>query len=155
MIDYCSKPVSDTNRSKCEEQIFTSINKFNSAFKDYETAYNSYIDKKDDGNSLIINYLSITEKLEELKRYVDNYTTNYLSTTAGKQDSKEFYDKIMNKYSQMVENRRKLDQQIYDLYTNEYDSVYSNKQFVDSTVVTGILWTMIVTFMLYYVIVKM
>ncbi len=153
--DYCTDVKSEANKKGCEDLIATTVKEFNDTFKQYDTAYNTYTkDNTGDNNKLIDDYNNLSKKLEELKGYVDNYSNKYL-TTSDKKDSKRMYDEIVSKYSQLVESRRKLDQQIYDLYVNDYDSVYSNKQFVDSTVVTGILWTMIVTFMLYYIIVKM
>ena len=157
MTDFCAGVPNDTNRSKCEEQIFTAINDFNNVFKKYETAYNTYTksDSTSGSVALLNDYNAISTKLTELKSYIDNYTTKYLTTTTGKVDSKKFHEEIMDKYNAMVESRKIMDEKLYELYVNEYDSIYSAKPVVDSTIVTGVLWTLIVTFMLYYVIVKM
>lgn len=161
MIEHaCSsnKDNTEENRKNCENLILKTLNEFNTSFKSYETAYSSYKPTQEpnaDG-SLRYGYLNMYAKLNKIKEYVINYTENFLKNSNGTtQNSQNFYNEIIEKYNKMIESRKKLDQQLYDLYTKDYDSVYSNKKFVDSTIVTGIIWTILVTFMLYYVIVKM
>jgi len=150
--NYCNIGPNDVNRRGYEDLILATINDFNNKFNHYKTAYDTYIKNKTGNTNDIINeYNDISKKLKQLKSYVDDYTRNYSTVT----DNSTSYDNIIGKYNQMVESRKKLDQQIYDLYVNDYDSVYSNKPSIDSNIVTGLLWTMFVTIMLYYVIIKM
>jgi hypothetical protein len=146
------------NQKKCENLIVKTLNEFNNTFKTYESNYLTYKNTPSSVNTeseLRREYSSMQDKLREIKGLVDKYTNNFLKTGTITQDSQNFYNEILEKYNRMIESRKKLDQQLYDLYTNDYESVYSNKPFVDSTVVTGIIWTILVTFMLYYIIVKM
>jgi predicted RND superfamily exporter protein len=157
-MDYCAGVKSDANREGCERMILDKVISSRTSFIDYQTAYKSYMSNKttEKSNKLIDDYNTLTRLSQELKVLNDAYTSKYLPTNEdGSKDSQKFYDEIMSKYGKLLEMRGQLDQQIYDLYTNDYDSVYSNKSTVDSTVVTGVLWTLIVTLMLYYVIVKL
>lgn len=160
MADACSNnDKGDETRKNCEKLILNSLNDFNTNFKNYETAYSNYNPTSSDpstANTLNADYQNMAKKLAEIETYVKKYTEKFLTNNDGTiKNSQIFYNEIIQNYNEMTESRKKLDQQLYDLYTNEYDSVYSNKPFVDSTVVTGIIWTALVTFMLYYVIVKM
>jgi predicted RND superfamily exporter protein len=152
------KTATPENQKKCENLIVKTLNEFNNTFKTYESNYLTYKNTPSSVNTeseLRREYSSMQDKLREIKGLVDKYTNNFLKTGTTTQDSQNFYNEILEKYNRMIESRKKLDQQLYDLYTNDYESVYSNKPFVDSTVVTGIIWTILVTFMLYYIIVKM
>lgn len=153
----CNLPANPENQKKCENLIVKTLNEFNNTFKTYESNYLTYktTSSGTSEDKLKTEYSSMQTKLGQIKSLVEEYTTKFLTKNNITQDSQNFYNEILEKYNKMIESRKKLDQQLYDLYTNDYESVYSNKPFVDSTVVTGIIWTILVTFMLYYIIVKM
>lgn len=156
-MEYCTGDKNETNRKGCQEKILEKASNFIKEFQDYRTAYGNYINNKtsNESNKLIDDYNKLSKMLQELKTLIDAYTSKYLLPNGANQEPNQFYDEIMIKYGHMLEGRKQLDQQIYDLYTTDYDSVYSNKPTLDSSIVTGVLWTIIVTFMLYYVIVKL
>lgn len=158
--NHCTNTyTTEETRKGCEKLIINSLNDFNTTFKNYKSAYHTYSNESTPTNHTATNlnteYQNMINKFKEIEVFVEKYSSKFLTKTETTQTSQNVYDKIITDYNQMIESRKKLDQQLYDLYTNEYDSVYSNKPFVDSTVVTGILWTLLVTFILYYVIVKM
>jgi len=155
--DCTNNKTDEGTRKSCEILIVKTLNDFNTNFQKYQGAYSSYEGNKNPGTASALNteYTEMSKQLELIKTYVDKYTTKFLTNDGTNTNSQKFYKEIIEKYNKMIEDRKKLDQQLYDLYTNDYESVYSNKPFVDSTVVTGIIWTILVTFMLYYVIVKM
>jgi len=62
---------------------------------------------------------------------------------------------LATNYNDILTQRKDLEQKLYELYTNDYDSLYSVKSMVDSSVITGILWTVLATTMIYYIVVKL
>ena len=61
---------------------------------------------------------------------------------------------IIDQYHQLIEKRQKIDTQLYELYANDSESMYSINPTIESTVLTGIIWTILATSIIYYVILK-
>ena len=79
---------------------------------------------------------------------------NVLDTAEIKTTYPDDYNNIMKKYNQNLSMRHILDQKLDNIYSIE--SSYSNsKRFLDSTVYTSVLWTILATTLVFYVFKKM
>jgi len=93
---------------------------------------------------------NLNETLSELTNGIDK-----LNSFIKKYESNPMVEGLATNYNDILTQRKDLEQKLYELYTNDYDSLYSVKSMVDSSVITGILWTVLATTMIYYIVVKL
>lgn len=165
MTDKCSNSGS---RSECEMQIYKTFTQINNNYTAYQTAYkrcyssSNYICTDISDNTILINAINnIKNDIYNLDKYIENYKTIFLNkdkltnnTTVSPAGSTNFYNDIINQYAEIIQKRQKMETQLYELYTNDSDSMYSINPMVDSTILTGIIWTILATSIIYYVVVK-
>ena len=97
---------------------------------------------------------SLSQRLSDLQSMLSTfqYILNNIDTLKSKYPDQ--YNNIMQKYNQNVSMRTILDQKLDNIYSNE--SSYGNsKRFLDSTVYTSVLWTILATTIVFYIFKKM
>jgi len=118
-------------------------------YPSYKDAYNTYQDRvKEPKNSLLTALIGLNIDINKLNEFIEKYKSNPVIEGMTQEEVKTKYDNI-------VQTRRDLEQKLYELYNNDYDSLYSVKSMVDSSVITGVLWTVLATTMIYYIVVKL
>jgi len=118
-------------------------------YPSYKDAYKTYQDiVKEPKNSLLTNLISFDIDIDKFTSFIEKYKFN-------PEIEGMTTDEVKVKYDNIIQTRRELEQKLYELYNNDYDSLYSVKSLVDSSVITGILWTVLATTMIYYIIVKL
>jgi len=167
MTDYCNNK---DKRSDCEIQIYNSILQLNKDFTTYQNAYNkcyspdninNCINNNQNTKDLITATININKDIQQFDKYINEYKTIFLnkdklldSKTSSPAGTDIFYKDIINQYHQLIQKRQKIDTQLYELYANESESMYSINQPIESTILTGIIWTILATSIIYYIIVK-
>ena len=142
--------------------IISDQSDLNDKYKDYAIAYLSYIDCSVNTVNIlngvkVANHCStkqndLTSKYNELNTIVGTenghaptvYTTNYTS-----------HPEFDASYQQMTQLRSKLDLKLQELYNKQNSIPQLYSQQLDSTVYSGILWTVLATTLIYYVFIKL
>jgi hypothetical protein len=163
------------NKQECEKLIFDSFQDLSDKFKNYNDNYLCFVKPGTDSsiacdgrNIIPFGDTQKTTKFENLRTtltasiaaldmMITNYKTNFMNATASTptEGTDAFYTQLMEKYNKLLTTRKNLDEKLHELYENENNSLYSNKPEVDSAVITGILWTVLATTMIYYIFVKL
>lgn len=148
--NFCKDNIPGSTHLDCETQILTNIENI---FKSYYTEYNDnnkcYLDDNLDNLQCDAIFTQLKTDWDKLKTDIDNYQKNY-PKYAQEADNPS----IISKYKELMEKRKKLDAKLYELYSNDYDSLYSVKPQMDSTIVSGIIWTVVASTMIYYIVMK-
>lgn len=100
--------------------------------------------------SLCQQFNDISGLVNTFNDFLKNDLQNITSTTT----SSTQFSEIQASYSQMIQLRNKLDLQLQNLM-NKRSNTAENKLQLDSTVYTTVLWTVLVTSVLYYVFIKL
>jgi len=120
-----------------------------SVYQVYNNAYTTYRDNpKQPRNTLKDALTGVSVDIEKLTGLFEKYKSNSIQEGMT-------VDEVKSKYDNILQTRQDLEQKLYELYTNDYDSLYSVKSMVDSTVITGVLWTVLATSIIYYIVVKL
>jgi hypothetical protein len=91
----------------------------------------------------------LQKMITDFQNILNNITTNYK-----KEDYPDQYNNIMAKYKQNIAMRAILDEKLDNIYSTE--SSYGNsKRFLDSTIYTSVLWTILATTLVFYIFKKM
>jgi hypothetical protein len=96
------------------------------------------------------------QRLADLRSLIDDY--NQILNTMNKGDIKskylDQYSSIMEQHKNNVKVRKELEQKLEFIYST--DTRFGNsKQFLDSTIYTSVLWTILATTILFYIFKKM
>lgn len=84
-----------------------------------------------------------------------NVITQKLNTEENKSNYREQYDSIIGQHKKNTKLREELDRKLREVYSSN-KSIYGNsKLYLDATVYTTVLWTIVATTLLYYVFVKL
>ena len=155
------------SRTDCETQIYNTFTQINNNYTAYQNAYNRCYSSATNicdtsGITILVNSITdIKNDIQYLDKYVNEYKTHFLDndkligkTTNTPAGTSEFYNDIILQFNEIVQKRQKMDTQLYELYTNDSDSMYNINPTVDSTILTGIIWTILATSLIYYVVVK-
>jgi hypothetical protein len=167
MIDNCNNK---DKRSDCETQIYNSILQLNKDFTTYQSAYNkcysqnninTCLNKDKENKELITATININTDIQQFDKYINEYKTTFLNKdklmdnkTASPAGTDVFYKDIIDQYNQLFKKRQNIDAQLYELYANDSESMYSINPTMESTVLTGIIWTFLATSIIYFVILK-
>jgi len=164
MADKCNN---SNSRTDCETQIYNTFTQINNNYTAYQTAYNRCYSSATNicdtsGITILVNSITdIKNDIQYLDKYVNEYKTHFLDndklidkTTKSAAGNSNFYNDIIIQFNEIVQKRQKMDTQLYELYTNDSDSMYNINPMVDSTILTGIIWTILATSLIYYVVVK-
>jgi hypothetical protein len=166
MTNNCKDP---NTRNDCETQIYNAFTQINKDYATYQIAYkkcysSSIITTCSDtsDNTILINAINLIKNdIQNLDEYIKEYKTNFLNNdtlidnkTQSSSGSTIFYNDIINQYNEIIQKRQKMDTQLYELYTNNSESVYSINPPLDSTILTGIIWTILATSIIYFVVIK-
>jgi hypothetical protein len=112
----------------------------------------SYINAQQNANDK----KSLSQRLRDLQSMLTIFQEilGQLDTEEIKKKYPDQYNNIMQKYKQNISMRTILDQKLDNIYSNE--SSYGNsKRFLDSTVYTSVLWTILATTLVFYIFKKM
>jgi hypothetical protein len=154
MTDFCKDNITEANHLNCESQILTNIeNIFKSYYSEYNNNHKCYqVDNLNNSNCKQI-FRKLQTDWVKIVTDIENYQKNY-PTYAQEMVDEENNPSIISKYKELVEKRNKLDAKLYELYSNDYDSLYSVKPQMDATIVSGIIWTVVASTMIYYIVMK-
>jgi hypothetical protein len=115
----------------------------------YTDAYKSSKTNNNDKKQLCQRFADISQLLTDFKNIIDAFNTDAI-----KNNYKDDYNMIMEKYKANLELRNDLNTKINELYS--YNSKIGNsKLYLDSTVYTSVLWTILATTILFYIFKKM
>jgi len=92
-----------------------------------------------DINSLLSDYNDIIKTM-------DNSGYDYISNN---------YNSIIIKYNDMIKTRDELNKKVNDLYSEKGSRLENSKLYLDSTVYTSVLWTILATTIIFYIFKKM
>jgi len=135
-MDFYNYKTSETVNTNKEREYVT-----------YTNAYTTYQQKPQKiKNTLSETLFGLTNGIDKLNKIIETYNSNQVVEGLDTLDT--------TTYNNILKDRNNLEQKLYELYTNDYDSLYSVKSMVDSSVITGILWTVLATTMIYYIVVK-
>ena len=141
-----------------EKKLFDSLNKFNTVYAYYmrctkgkpELDKTSCPTKKVQSNDVQDAYNRVNKRINAF-----NTAISHLNNVNPPSSYNKSYDSIKNEYNQVTSLRADLDQKMKEIL-GTYDSMYAmNKLHYDSTIYTGILWSVLATSLVYYVFVKM
>ena len=99
---------------------------------------------------------SLSQRVNDLKNILSEFQNilGNLDNADIKSKYPDQYNNIMQKYKQNVSMRKILDQKLDNIYSTE--SIYGNsKRFLDSTIYTSVLWTILATTLVFYIFKKM
>jgi hypothetical protein len=115
----------------------------------YTDAYINKQQNMNDKKSLSKRLLDLKSMITDFKTYID-----VVNTPEIKNKYPDQYNYIMQKYNQNLSMRSILDQKLDNIYSTE-SSYGSSKRFLDSTIYTSVLWTILATTLVYYIFKKM
>ena len=131
--------------------VYTSQLQFGEAIFNNLTYTDAYKTSKtnNDKKELCQRFADISQLLTDFKNIIDSLNTDNIKNTY-----KDDYDMIMEKYKANLELRNDLNTKINDLYSDN-SKIGSSKLYLDSTVYTSVLWTILATTILFYIFKKM
>jgi hypothetical protein len=147
-------------QKEVEDNIMNATENINTYLENYKTAYKDCRNKPINTNpqckisengALKTAYDNLNSEIAELNGFITFYKTNYMPRGF---DENTSITALMNDYNKILEKRKVLDNKLMELYGDENTSIYNNKPQVDSVVLTGMLWTILATGILYCVLVK-
>jgi hypothetical protein len=140
------------NNIKTRRGVYTSQLQFGEAIFNnltYTDAYKNSKTNNNDKKQLCQRFADISQLLTDFKNIIDSLNTDNIKNTY-----KDDYNMIMEKYKANLELRNDLNTKINDLYSDN-SKIGSSKLYLDSTVYTSVLWTILATTILFYIFKKM
>ena len=125
-------------------QLNTGASIFNNI--SYTDAYINAKKTDNDKKQLCQRFKDINSMLDDFRAILTK-----LNTDDVKKQYKNEYDTIMKKHAENEELRNDLNQKIDDLYNEQVSKLGNSKLYLDSTVYTSVLWTILATTLLYYI----
>jgi hypothetical protein len=130
-----------TSQLQFGETIFNNIS--------YTDAYLTSKTNNNDKKQLCQRFADISQLLTDFKNIIESFNIDTIKNTY-----KDDYTDIMDKYKATLVLRNDLNTKINDLYSS--NSKFGNsKLYLDSTVYTSVLWTILATTILFYIFKKM
>jgi hypothetical protein len=121
-------------------------NKCNTIFTGEGTDSNPLVYKLNDKKQLCQQLNDINSLLIDYNGFIKN-----IDTTGYTYD----YGSIKNKYNNMIKTRDELNKKVNDLYSEKGSRLENSKLYLDSTVYTSVLWTILATTIIFYIFKKM
>lgn len=133
-------------------QLYNDQVTLNTKYSEYTVAYIKYIDCSLNNVTNPANRETCTQpNIDELSTAINNVSIriNDITSTSFSQDN------IDSSYNNLVSMRNDLDSKLQHLYNlqNASPNIYQSQ--LDSTIYSGILWTVLATTMVYYVFTKL
>jgi hypothetical protein len=141
------------NNIKYNKTVYYSQINFGDRPFDDITYTNYYLNSKKNNNDkkeICQQLADLSALLKDYKRILDSINTTY-----NKDKYKDDYNLIMEKYNANLVLRNELNEKINELYSVEGSRVGNSKLYLDSTVYTSVLWTILATTFLFYIFKKM
>lgn len=114
----------------------------------YTDSYKNENANSNDKKEMCQRFADLSQLLTDFKRYLDLF-----NNTNTKNKFKDEYDTIMAKYNATLIVRNELNNKLYMLYDESY--MGNSKLYLDSTVYTSVLWTILATTVLFFIFKKM
>ena len=114
----------------------------------YTDSYKNENANSNDKKEMCQRVADLSQLLTDFKRYLDLF-----NNTTTKNKFKDEYDTIMAKYNATLIVRNELNNKLYMLYDESY--MGNSKLYLDSTVYTSVLWTILATTVLFFIFKKM
>lgn len=137
------------NTVKSGQQIYYSQIQLGDAIFDkysYTDSYKTSKSNDNDKKELCQRFADMVQMIDDLKKILDS-----LNTDQNKSKYKDDYDLIMKNYDANLVLRKQLDGKIQELYYDEAARYNNSKLYLDSTVYTSVLWTILATTVLFYI----
>jgi hypothetical protein len=131
---------------------YSEINFGNTIF-DKITYTDSYINSRTNSNDK----KQICQRFADLSQLINDYKNilDSINTTENINKYTDDYNLIMTKYKANLILRNELNGKINDLYSAQGSRLGNSKLYLDSTVYTSVLWTILATTVLFYIFKKM
>jgi hypothetical protein len=138
---------------KNKKAVYYSQINFGSKVFDNITYTDSYISSKTNSNDK----KQICQQFSDLSQLLTDYKTilDSINTQSNKNKYTDDYNLIMTKYNANLFLRNELTEKVNELYSNEGSRLGNSKLYLDSTVYTSVLWTILATTVLFYIFKKM
>jgi hypothetical protein len=161
--EYATSLISNTNLklpSNCSSTFanFSSdnISNFENAFIDINSLNNfsftdEYIKSKTNPNDK----KELCQRVSDLNKMLEDISIILSNIESNKQDFPDQYVSIKQKYTDNKKMRDSLQQKIQEIYTKEISSYNNSKLYLDSTIYTSVLWTILATTLLFYIFKKL
>jgi hypothetical protein len=117
------------------------------------TYTNSYLTSKTNSNDkkeICQQFSDVSQLLTDYKNILDS-----INTTTNKNMYTDDYNLIMTKYNANLVLRNELNGKVNELYSDKGSRLGNSKLYLDSTVYTSVLWTILATTVLFYIFKKM
>jgi hypothetical protein len=141
------------NNIKYNKTVYYSQINFGNSLFDNITYTDSYISSKTNSNDkkqICQQFSDVSQLLTDYKSILDS-----INTPNNKNTYTDHYNLIMAKYNANLVLRNELTEKINDLYSDNGSRLGNSKLYLDSTVYTSVLWTILATTVLFYIFKKM
>ena len=159
-------PISGSISLTDPNNIFELQNSVSDKLNVFQTKYARYIKCQDPSTSQNLNpvcnnndnFENITVSYNDLLNSIDKLNSSYekqikVNENMNEEQFKKTMEKIQSQYREMTELRRQLDNQLANLQYNLENGKESPKQRLDSTILGYILWIILATCLIYFVLV--
>jgi len=138
---------------KNKNTVYYSQINFGSTVFDNITYTDSYITSKTNNNEK----KQICQQFSDLSQLLTDYKTilDSINTQNNKNTYTDDYNLIMTKYDANLVLRNELTEKVNELYSSQGSRLGNSKLYLDSTVYTSVLWTILATTVLFYIFKKM
>ena len=141
------------NNIKNNKTVYYSQINFGNTVFDNITYTDSYLTSKPNSNDK----KQICQRFADLSQLINDYKNilDTINTPENKTKYADDYNSIIAKYTANLVLRNELNGKINDLYSAEGSRLGNSKLYLDSTVYTSVLWTILATTVLFYIFKKM
>jgi hypothetical protein len=139
--------------TKYNKKVYHSQITFGDKPFDNITYTNSYLTSKTNSNDkkeICQQFSDVSQLLTDYKNILDS-----INTTTNKNTYTDDYNLIMTKYNANLVLRNELTGKVNELYSDKGSRIGNSKLYLDSTVYTSVLWTILATTVLFYIFKKM
>jgi len=136
-------------KNKQNSKLYDSQINFGEAIFDkysYTDSYKTSKSNDNDKKELCQRLADMVQMIDDLKKILDT-----INTPDNIEKYKDDYDLIMKNYNKNLVMRTQLDAKIQELYYDEANRYNNSKLYLDSTVYTSVLWTILATTIIFYI----
>jgi hypothetical protein len=141
------------NNIKNKKKPYYSELNFGSTIFDKILYTDSYITSKTNSNDkkqICQRFLDLSQLLTDYKVILDS-----INTLNNKDKYKDDYDLIITRYNANLVLRNELTGKVNEIYSDQGSRLGNSKLYLDSTVYTSVLWTILATTVLFYIFKKL
>jgi hypothetical protein len=141
------------NNIKYNKTVYYSEINFGTTIFDNISYTDSYLTSKTNNNDkkqICQRFADLSNLLKDYKSILDS-----INTANNKDKYKDDYISLMTKYNANLVLRNELTEKVNELYSDQGSRLGNSKLYLDSTVYTSVLWTILATTVLFYIFKKM